>query len=84
MSESMVERVAKALAGDEWNYPHDRERHMRDALDAIKAMRDPTEAILALSDSMGGNELCDNADHLVMQRVWERAIDAALAGNQPA
>jgi hypothetical protein len=74
----IIERVAKALAGDEWNNANDRDRFLRDARDAIKAMRDPSAEMLALSKKMAGNELSWDADAECLARVYRAMIDVAL------
>ena len=85
MSESMVERVAKALAeqpdigGNVWkweNLPEDhREIWLTFSRTAIAAMREPTAAVIsAIAGSPGyeGNE--DRA-----KQEWQAGVDAALS-----
>lgn len=45
---------------------------------AIEAMREPTQAMLALHDGMAGNELCWDANAETLSQVWQAMIDAAL------
>ena len=48
----------------------------------LKAMREPTPAMTAIHNSMGGNELCWDADAETAANVWRAMIDAALKETQ--
>ncbi len=76
MTESMIERVAKALcvqSGIIWEKQSDTQRghNMSLARAAIEAMREPTERMIK-----SGNEHCDNDGNL--DAAYRAMIDAAL------
>jgi len=74
MSFGMVERVARALAEDnggmEWQL------YMPDAEIAIKAMREPTEGMIAAGNEVGVQPFIPAGGFERM--TWQAMIDAAL------
>lgn len=76
---SMIERVARALA-EQWNEPvwegidpGKRERFYGDAIAAIEAMREPTQAMLDTTKHPHCVETMDD-----IYEVWVNMIDEAL------
>ena len=82
MTDSMIERVAKALChygngGSAYNSccRSDEYRCQRDARKAIEAMRTPTEEMLYCGDA----QISDwDRTHEDVQAAWSAMIDAAL------
>lgn len=67
MSE-MIERVAKALGGGDWDScPNDRPRWREDARAAIEAMREPTEEMIEAANE------CEAS----WKSIWPAMLDAA-------
>lgn len=68
MTESMIERVARVLAGKHWDEaPLYRDHYKTLARASIKAMREPTEEM---------NEA--GSGFIQSESAWEAMIDAAL------
>jgi hypothetical protein len=88
----MVERVARALAMDQWpehNWPADfSEREAEDyrghARAAIEAMREPTEAMLAAGFGDASPTIWTAGITPEDQRnVWQAMIDSTLKAQSP-
>lgn len=82
MSESMIERVAKAIAKARggWHADEGQWRSCEDeARAAIEAMRDPTEAMTLAMLQAWETPPGEDADSSDMTPNWKAAIDAALA-----
>lgn len=84
MSE-MVERIARAIAADNENWPYDRrpwseQRYLLERARAVlAAMREPTKA---MEKAVGEGLNHDGPHTTVPDNHWQRMIDAAL-GEEP-
>lgn len=84
MSESMIERVAQAIAKAQTQTESMWQAFLPEASAAIEAMREPTEAMV---DAGGDEEVfADGAAYMSLGRVaveaYQAMIDAALAEHQ--
>lgn len=91
MSESMIERVARAMflaryPGDIWD-PKTAEEYRECARAAIKAMREPTEAMMEEAADeftfQSGHWDKDTTPEKIQRAVFQRVIGAALSPDDP-
>ena len=73
MTDSLIERVARAFWGDEYDGS---EYQLRGARAAIEAMREPTEEMMLAGER--ANEPLDSPAYT----TWRAMIDAALGEKQ--
>lgn len=69
MTDSMIERVARALAQADNGAPITWELYIEDARAVLTAMREPTTMMIISCGDLPGSQ----------QEYWTRSIDAALA-----
>ena len=77
MTDSLIERVARAFWGDEYDGS---EYQLRGARAAIKAMREPTKA-MRVAGNAAGYDAGINPDR-ALPVCWKAMIDAALGEKQ--
>lgn len=75
MTDSIVERVARALANEE-GYANDPFPYDERARAAIKAMREPTEAMM----NVGSGFIYEAYGHgpTIAKEAWQAVVDEAL------
>lgn len=80
MVESMVERVARAIAGCQQEIGADKWRYcLPEARAAIEAMREPTDAMIMAAEWAEPEYREDDRDMAIQFKAeWRAAIDAAL------
>lgn len=74
---TLVERMARAISDAEFTGIQPvTDHHRRDARAALKAMREPTEAMLTAGGNEGGFDGYRQTDNTA--DIWRAMIDAAL------